>query len=337
VLVSRGRSLTACCCVLALCGCRHFTPDRLPVRAPAGDPGLEAYRPAHGGWRLEIVPLAERSDRRREVCRFSFHALAHSEGDVRRVEGTLYRARGGAVGGRAPLLCLTPILAGAVDDYLACRFFAWWATEEGMSAFYLHQDQDVQTVERDSLRLEEVIRESIQDNIRALDLLSRLDGVDPESLGSIGISMGAIKNVALIAAEPRLKANVLCLGGADLPRVFATSRERRVVRYVEKRAAWDRITPRELALELATFLYAEPGRWAPAVGAERCLLFLGTLDDKVPYECGLDLWEKLGRPEAYFIPLGHYTGIAAAPFCARLMFRYFRGKFGEPLAGAWDA
>lgn len=329
---SRGRwTIRWVLLVSSLCGCSHFVPTQAQVLPQRQDPGLRAYRPSHAGWGLTLEPLPGASDRRREVFRFTFHAASHSHGDVRRVEGTFYRTRRGAQGEPTPLICLTPILAGAVDNYLACRFFAWWATEDGMSAFYLHQDEDVLTVERDSLGLEELIRQSIQDNIRALDLLVKRPDVDPQRLGSIGISMGAIKNVTLLAAEPRLRANVLCLGGANLARVFATSRERRVVRYVEKRRSWDGVSIEELGDEMAAFFAAEPARWAPQVGRDRCLLFLGTVDDKVPYDCGLDLWEKLGQPEAYFLPLGHYTGIAAAPFCARLMFRYFRRVFGmEP-------
>ncbi len=288
---------------------------------------IASYRPESAGWGLQFTPVGQ-AGHELEILGFSFWAHATGEGDIRKVEGTFYKTRRVKPGQGAPLLILTPILAGAVDDYLACRVFARWASAEGMSAFYLHQDEDVLTVDRDALRLEELLRDSLKDNIRALDLFLSLPEVDPERLGSIGISMGAIKSVALVAAEPRLRANVFCLGGADLPRIFATSRERRVVRYVEVRMAWDRITRDDLCFEIATFLRSEPMAMAPFISNDRALVFLGTFDDKVPYACGLKLWQQLGCPEAYILPLGHYTGIAAAPFAASRMFEYFRKRFG---------
>lgn len=310
-------------------GCRHLDRSEPPPFPPRPlPPEVAAYRPESPGWGLEIVPVGAPS-RLLEISRFTFWAHSGSEGDIRQVVGTLYRTHRVQPLERAPLLNLAPILAGAVDNYLACRVFARWACAEGMSAFYLHQDEDVLTVDRDSLRLEEILTDNLQDNIRALDLLTSLPYVDPERLGSIGISMGAIKNVALVAAEPRLKANVFCLGGADMPEIFATSNERRVVRYLEARTAWDRADLGEICAEADVFLRSEPLRWASTISNERSLVFLGIFDDKVPYACGLKLWEMLGRPEAYFLPLGHYTGISAAPFAAGRMFEYFRKRFDQ--------
>ena len=80
--------------------------------------------------------------------------------------------------------------------------------------------------------------------------------------------------------------------------------------------------------EIARSLRAEPGRFAPGISNDRVLLILGSLDDKVPYATGLELRDRLGEPETIVIPLGHYTGIIAAPFAAGDMFEYFRRRFG---------
>ena len=56
-------------------------------------------------------------------------------------------------------------------------------------------------------------------------------------------------------------------------------------------------------------------------------MVLGSLDNKVPYATGLALHAELGYPELQVYPLGHYTGIVAAPSAARLGFAWLRDRF----------
>jgi hypothetical protein len=200
-----------------------------------------------------------------------------------------------------------------VDNYLACRVFAHWAAREGFSSFYVHQDEIILTADRDGIVLERLWRDSTLDNIKALDLLAQLPEVDAERLGSLGISLGAIRNVVLLAVEPRLRANVLCLGGAGLSKILATSRENLVLRYIRGREAADGITREQVGQDLDAFVRSDPAVFAPYVANDRTLLFLGAIDNKVPYAAGLDLYEGLGRPEALLHPVGALHGDARGP------------------------
>ncbi len=313
-------------CVLG-CGCLHIQrtePAPLPAQLPRHL--LRAYRPQHPGFAQGVEPLEERGSCH-EGYAFSFWTYSELDGDFKRVEGRLYRSLRVPPGKRGPLIVIAPILAGAVDNYLACRVFARWACQEGISAFYLHQEENILSDDRDGVELERLLRDSIQDNIKALDLLVERPDVDRNRLGSLGISMGAIKNVVLAAVEPRLVANVFCLAGGDLPRIFLGSREKRVVQYLRRREARDELTREQIGAEIGRCLQAEPLRFAPSIPNERSLLFLGALDNKVPYETGLVLEESLGGPETFIIPLGHYTGILAAPFAAREMFGFLLRRF----------
>lgn len=308
--------------------CRHLE------RNPASRPPLELppeqvlpYRPRHPGFGLVLQPADDRGTYH-ESFTFHFAAFSEDHGDFRRVEGRFYRSRAIAPGTRGPLILIAPILAGAADNYLACRVFARWACEAGISAIYLHQDENILASGRDGVELERLLRGSIQDDVRALDLFLARPDVDPARLGSLGISMGALRNVVLIAVEPRLAGNVLCLGGAGLPDIFRASKERRVVRYIERRGALEGLSREEVARDIERSVLAEPSRFAPAIANDRVLLFLGRFDNKVPFVTGLRLWEELGGPEIYILPFGHYTGIAAAPFAAFKAFRYFRRRFG---------
>jgi hypothetical protein len=288
---------------------------------------LAAYRPRHPGYGLELEPGPD-SGTHHESFTFRFRTYSEMECRPKEVDGTFYRPRGLGRRERVPLIVIAPILAGAVTNYLECRVFSRWACAEGMAAFYIHQEKDILTDARDGIGFEKLIRENIQDNIRALDLFLERPEVDPARLGSLGISLGAIKNVVLIAVEPRLTANVLCLAGADVPRILLRSNERRVERYLRRREEREGLTREEIAQELARNFQAEPSMFAPAISADRVLLFLGSLDRSVPYDLGLLLREKLGRPDTWILLAGHYSGIALAPFAANRGFAYFRRRFG---------
>jgi hypothetical protein len=271
--------------------------------------------------------------------RFSFSTFSEALGDFRRVEGRFYRSLRVPPAGRGPLVQISPILAGAVNDYLECRVFSRWACEHGLSTFFLEQEEDILIPGRDAIDLERRLRENIQDNIRALDLLVERPDVDPARLGTFGISLGAIKNVVLFAVEPRFTGNVVCLGGADLPRILRESKERRVVLYVRAREEAEGLSAEDVARELQRDFKGEPAVFARGVENDRVLLILGSLDDKVPYATGRILREALGDPETHVVFLGHYTGILAAPFAARKGFAYLRERFeaaagpGGPIAG----
>jgi len=191
---------------IVIFGCSHLRreePARPPLKLP---PSLIApYRPRHPGLhlRLELDP----ADRGRyyESYLFHFDAFSELEGDFKRVDGKYYRSLRISAGKKGPLLVMAPILAGAADDYLACKIFSRWACANGMSSFYVYQEEDILTPERDGVELERLFRENVQDNIRALDLFLERPEVDAHCLGTFGISMGAIKNVILMAVDPRFE------------------------------------------------------------------------------------------------------------------------------------
>jgi hypothetical protein len=326
------------CLVLSLTAvsCRHLELPAVDRRAVEPVPAdlASAYRPRAPVPGLVLEPTGEAS-RHHRVYALRFDSYSERRRDFHRVEGRVYRALRPVGKDRTPLLQISPILAGAADNYLLCRIFAGWAARRGISSFYVYQEEDILEEERDADDLEALLRENIQDTIAALEALSRLSWVDASRLGSLGISMGAIKNVALMAVEPRLRANGLFLGGSDLAAILRDSRERRVVRYVEKRSRREGLTAEEVCSDLGR-VPADPLRFAPHVSSERAFLVLGAIDDKVPFSTGKLLWEQLGKPEAYFILLGHYTGILAAPFAASVFFDYFERELGvvEAVPGA---
>ncbi|MBI4582785.1 MAG: hypothetical protein HY717_01950 [Planctomycetes bacterium] len=309
-------------------GCHHIPlkePGRgaLPLPQEIED-RLRPKQPARG-FQMELAAANPSYSR----YLFRFQSVFNEGQEPREVAGEYYRAAGATRDAPAPLIENSPILAGARDDYLACRVFAAWAAKEGFSSFFVHQEEDVLTPERQGLELERRLVEATQENILALDCLSRLPEVDSKRLGSIGISLGAIKNVLLIAAEPRLKANVLCLAGGDLPRIIERSRESLVVDYVKARTKLEGKTKAAIIEDLRRHLRSDPMALAPYVDPRRVLIFLGSLDDKVPYPTGLALHRALGEPELYVYPFGHYTGMLVSMRAATVGFAWMKERFAR--------
>ncbi|MBN1443234.1 MAG: hypothetical protein JXA90_11025 [Planctomycetes bacterium] len=313
--------------VLAFCGCSHLAKGE-PARArEALDPGLLAeLRPLHPGRALGLDLQERGRDHERYV--FRFQAYSELEGDFEEVVGDYYRSlRAGSRG--APLVAISPILGGTFDDYLACRYFSRQACARGISTFFLHQETVILDPRRDAVDLEARIRENVRQNLLAVDLLGALGEVDADRLGTFGISLGAIKNVALVASDPRWRASVLCLAGADLPAILTGSRERLVLEYLQARERASGITAAGVAREFQRGFRCDPARLAPAVEPARVLLLLGACDDKVPYAQGLLLRDKLGEPETYILPLGHYTSVVAAPWAASVALGWMRERMAE--------
>ncbi len=331
-----GVSALLCLGFLAF-GCRFYPlgapgPGErgLAVRSPRElPPSVAAYfTPRYPSWGLRL-DLKERKSAY-ELYEISFWTFSEVYQELQRITGVYYRTLKLRPGERAPLLVDMPILGGAKDDYLACRVFGRWAADAGLSSFYLHQDADILTGERDAAELDRLMRDCIIAYRKTVDLFAaERSEVDPLRLGSIGISLGAIRNVVLIAVEPRLRANLLCLGGGDLPAILVASQERMVLRYLERRKRLDGLDPEGVAAEFRWEFLAEPLQFARFVPPENALLFLGCFDDKVPYRTGLVLREALGRPALHVVPLGHYTGLLAAPYAARKGFAWMARRFEE--------
>lgn len=303
-------------------------PAAVPARGstPLSPEVVRAYRPQDRPFGLSFEPMG-RPARDHEVLLFRFQRFSEATGDYRTVEGRYYKLRGLDGEARRPLLLQCPILAGAVDDYLACKMFASWAASEGIASFFLHQEEDILTAGRDALDLERTTEESIRDNIAALDLLAALPEVDPDRLALLGISLGALRGVPLAAVEPRLGAVVLCLGGADIPQILKDSRENGVTVYLDRRRRAANLAPAAVAADFARYFRSDPLRFAGALDPRTVLLFLGSFDDKVPFDQGLQLRDGLGVPRTYVWPVGHYTGIPLAPLVALRTFEFLRRRW----------
>ena len=225
--------------------------------------------------------------------------------------------------GRRPAVVVTPILKGKQG---IVRILAGILAERGFHAVILHNPDGILDPQQDSAALERAFRGSIVDLRRAVDWLALREDVDPARLGSMGVSLGAIRNAVLAAVEPRLRAHVLLLGGADLPGILMQSVEGPVCKYREARLEANGGSEEALLASLREAFFYDDQELGRSVDPRSVLLFLARFDRTVPYENGLLLRERLGRPETVVIPSGHYSAAAFLPYAATRAVRFLDEK-----------
>lgn len=273
------------------------------------------------------------------IDRFRLRTYCGVRGGFVTAEGELFVPRGVLADGapEAPLIAVSPILGGAKGAYLECRIFGATAAERGWASFYLFQDKILLKPYQDATDFEGVLRSWTRTMIKATDALLARYPLDPSRLGTFGISLGGIRNVALVAAEPRFRANVIMIAGGELSEVFAHSQEHLVLRYLARRCEVAGVRAPQIYRDFRANLVSDPVRIASTIDPASVLLFLARWDDKVPIENGWDLYRALERPECRTSPLGHYTSILVLPWAIHHSTRFFgdrlRGVSGEPPTG----
>jgi len=218
-------------------------------------------------------------------------------------------AQGVAPGSKAPAAILLHHLAGAdrletmIAEYLSKSGVA--ALEIDFPYYGQRRPKDRKDLEKGLLQAEfdkgvAASRQSVADVRRALDWMLARPEVDAERAGIVGVSLGAIQGSIVLGAEPRLKRNVLTLGGGDLVAILThPSRETRKVR---EALAERGITNEELARRTAS---VEPLRYASRVDPRTVLMLNASKDEVIPRASTDALWKALHEPEIHWYPTGH--------------------------------
>ena len=149
-------------------------------------------------------------------------------------------------------------------------------------------------------------RVTIVDVCRLIDWAERRPEIDPDRIGLIGFSLGAVVAGTVATQEARLAATVSVMGGSHLHSVIATCDGKRATR-VQTRAAesfgWDR-EELEARLEPITSVL-DPANYPDRVDPRRVLIIDANRDKCVPLSSREDLWLALGQPERISMNYDH--------------------------------
>lgn len=201
------------------------------------------------------------------------------------------------------LVLVFPVMGGKnfIENYFADYFVS-----HGIDTAIVHRSNEFKKPENFD-RLETVLRDNLVRDRIALDFFEREFG--KKKFGSFGISRGAI-NVAMTAGvDPRLKYNVLALGGTDIVALFSNSSERRIAKYTKAVTETKGITQEQMLNQLRQNIRTDPKRLTRHLDAENTLLMLGVLDSTVPFSLGMQLRDEIGSPETILLLADHFTSL----------------------------
>jgi dienelactone hydrolase len=211
---------------------------------------------------------------------------------------------------RPPVVLLLPIMA-APNAWIEERF-AREAVRRGLAAMWLEMPTQFRRRPHPSMmsgsaflartpkRLAANFKQAVADARRALDVLEATPEVDGSRTAVLGVSLGALVGSAAFARDPRPRAAVFCLGGADFTDLVYRSEmtgpflAKLGVSREELAAAWNGLDPLELA-----------GR----VPRRPVLLVNARSDRVIPPENGRRLAEAFPGARQVWVPGGHYTAI----------------------------
>ncbi|OGF28005.1 hypothetical protein A2303_07735 [Candidatus Falkowbacteria bacterium RIFOXYB2_FULL_47_14] len=216
------------------------------------------------------------------------------------------------------ILCL-PILGGS---NLETEFFARYYASRGLAAIIVHRQQGYKK-EKNIENLDNLLRQMVFDHKQAIDWIEMRPELDSGRIGVFGISMGSIKASLLQALDQRVSAGVYCLVGGDLPYILVHSNEPGIIKRRKQIMADKGFNETEFYDTLKKKIQCDPIKYAEYIDARRVLMVLALFDKTVPYEKGIELWEKIGRPELYKMPASHYTSLVFIFYIRSRAFDFF--------------
>lgn len=224
-----------------------------------------------------------------------------------------------------PLLVLVPILAGGESllQMIAARMVG-----RGFAVGWCERAASALRPPQRGPELEQLFRRTVIHQRMLLSFGRSSDLVLGSEACVLGISLGGMVSVALAAVEPGLRATATCLAGADLADLVLHSQESRVLRWRQFRREVDGIGDGAVGDELRRWLDSDPLHLAGYVPTGRILLVEARFDDVVPPRNQRLLWEALGRPELYTLPLGHYSAALALNPILEAASGFFTSRLG---------
>lgn len=155
----------------------------------------------------------------------------------------------------------------------------------------------------DATRALEAFRQATADGLAAVDWLARQSEVNTHRLGLVGLSLGTFIGVRVMANEPRLRFGVLILGGGGLDVLIKDSLIGQALFQAMVRRGGNPLEALPKLLEL------DPVSYADKLRDRRLLMINGLYDTIIPPAAATRLWERLGRPELIWIPIGHQGAV----------------------------
>jgi BAAT / Acyl-CoA thioester hydrolase C terminal len=224
---------------------------------------------------------------------------------------------------------ILPVTRG---DYPTKKVAAYLAGHGMASLLFLSRSSFTGNSEKDFPTLAVQIHDYVVEVRQSLDWLTRQPSIDSNRIGLLGMSLGAIVGTLVGGADPRIRSEVLLLGGGDLPGIIFSTHERSFVKMRYRLMEKQRLSPQALKQEAEKILASvEPLSHARRLSPANILMINAYFDQVVPRTYTLALWERIGRPHLVFVPTGHYTAILFLWYAESEAYGHFKKTLDFPI------
>lgn len=169
------------------------------------------------------------------------------------------------------------------------------------------------------------------DVLRGIDWLQSRPEVDPNKIGLLGISQGAVVGSLLAGIDARIRSGVFILGGGGLAGILSSAQEKSLIRLrrkVLRSGEISAVTYQQTANEVLSAV--DPLTYANCIRPSTILLVDARFDRVIlPLQADL-LWEKMGKPSRIRIPSGHYTASLFLPYVQTMVLQHFQTTLEAP-------
>lgn len=246
--------------------------------------------------------------------------------DFNPISARLWRPTGG---GPHPAILLLPGIWGDrnMED------FANRLVKEGFVCLQLSSERYLQRIRSQKKMtlddLADLIHDQVVESDRMLGWLKEQEDVDPDRIGVLGVSIGAILATLLTEQDENIRAAAFVLGGGNLPEIMAAPQG-----YVKRRLRNRIMTENGLNEEqfkkaaVDSFERVDPLSFPGRLEAGRILMVNGRFDNVIPYKNAKELWMELGRPDWLVLPAGHYTASFFLSYITHRVADHFVQQFG---------
>lgn len=232
------------------------------------------------------------------------------------------------VPGSHPAVVILPITRG---DYPTKAVAAYLADHGIASLLFLSRSTFTGAAEKDFNTLAAQFHDYVVEVRQALDWLVQQPSIDTDRIGLIGMSLGAVVGSSTTGVDPRIRSEVLLLGGGDLPGIIFSTGERSFVKMRNRLMKERRVGPEALKQDAEkTLATVEPLNYAYRLPPSNILMINAYFDQAIPRSYTLALWEKIGKPHLVFVPTGHYTAVLFLWYAEAEAYEHFKKTLDLP-------
>jgi len=231
-----------------------------------------------------------------------------------------------------PSVVILPITRG---DYPTKAVAAYLANRGIASLLFLSHSTFNGTDRRDFVTMAVQFHKYVVEVRQALDWLTLQPSIDTNRIGLVGMSLGAIVGSLTAGVDPRIRSEVLLLGGGDLPGIIFSTSERSYVKMRNRLMEERQISPETLKQDAEkTLATVEPLNYAYRLPPSNILMINAYFDETIPRPYTLALWEKIGKPHLIFVPTGHYTAALFLWYAEAKTYEHLRKTLGSSISAS---